>query len=146
VKRGLIAALACGALIAPSYAVAGPHAYSGAPAAKGGEASITARLGLRQGKPKRIVDFELHGLLVECAEDSITYGAGPLSAIRVKRNRTFSKNFIFDAGDRKLHVEGKINRAVTKISGQLRLTGDFPDATPTPLTACDSGVERFVLR
>ena len=66
-------------------------------------------------------------------------------AIKVKNDRTFSRNFIFDGGDRKVHIEGKINRAVTKLSGQLRLTGAWPDDEP-PLSDCDSGVEKFVLR
>jgi hypothetical protein len=140
----LIAALACGALVVPSYAVAGQHAYSG-PTAKGGEASVSATVATRHGKPKRVKNFEIHGLLVECTEDTITYGAGPLSAMRVKRDRSFSKNFIFDGGDRKLHVEGRFNRAVTKLTGRLRLTGGWPGDEP-PLTNCDSGVEKFVLR
>ena len=144
-KRGLIAALAVAALIVPSYAVANPQAYSGAAAtAKGGEASISASLGFHNGKPKSIKRFEIHGLLVACTEDTITYGAGPLSAMKIKADRTFSKNFVFDGGDRKLHVEGKLNRAVTKIKGQLRLTGAWPGDEP-PLTNCDSGIEKFVL-
>jgi hypothetical protein len=113
--------------------------------AKGGEAVVSAeRVTIRRGKPRKLVGFQFQGLEVTCTEETIGYSAGPLSPIRIKGDRTFSKNVSFGGGARKLHVEGKVNRAITKIRGSLRLTGGWPDEEP-PLTNCDSGVERFVL-
>jgi hypothetical protein len=143
VKRALIALVASAAVVAPTQAPADAPTYSSdKQAARGGEASVSVdRVTVRRGKPRKIVG-EVDGLAVQCTEDLISYGA-TLAPISVRRNRTFSKNVFFE-GARKLHVQGRINRAVSKITGSLRLTGGWPDEVP-PLTNCDSGVERFVL-
>jgi hypothetical protein len=93
----------------------------------------------KHGQPVLVTDFTYYSVGLKCKEGPATASnsGSPLPEMKVNDQGVFKGRFN-DAGTKTV-VKGKYNRALTKVTGTLRVKGNY-----SGYTACDSGKLKWV--
>jgi hypothetical protein len=149
-KKGIGVAVAIGALICATAALAGTSYYSGKDSDnRCGQVphttcNVTFTGNVKDGKVKKVSDFEFDGIPMKCRQGSFafTIEGNPLPGMAVRKHRKFSGHFHSSDGNAFYDVTGQFTRNYKSASGTIRVQGDFPPQA----TACDTGVDQYSVK
>lgn len=125
-RRWMIAAGLCVALVAPAQALSDGSGAAGAEAQGKRGFTITFDAIFQGNKPVKVKNFVFDGVVVSCTtggDTAVNNNANPLPKMNVNDQKEFKGNFT--DGNADVKVTGEFKRH-GKVQGTIKITGDFP--------------------